>query len=118
MVKCKDAARAQACGYGRLLWAVWLADPAHYEKWDQFMCEDKEVQPFGLALHKARSLVDLNEFAPSEPDPVLDAKIAAGIRAYEASKAGTIPAILLPRGMLRGRVSTADELFQIIRRHL
>jgi hypothetical protein len=49
---------------------------------------------------------------------ILHWKIAGGIRAYEASKAGTIPAILLPRGMLRGRVSTADELLQIIRKHL
>jgi hypothetical protein len=64
------------------------------------------------------SPVDLNGFAFNEPDPILDAKIATGIRAYDASNAGTIPAILLPRGMLRGRVSTADELFQIIRKHL
>jgi hypothetical protein len=115
--KCKDPSRVQACAYARLIWAVWLADPAQYDAWDQFMCEDKEVQPFGLTLHKTRSLVDLNGFAFNEPDPILDAKISAGIRAYGASKAGTIPAILLPRGMLRGRVSTADELYQTIRKH-
>jgi uncharacterized membrane protein len=117
-VKCKDAERIQACAFARLCWAIWSIDPARFSEWSAFMASEEDRQPFGLALKKAETLVDIGAFNVRGPDTILDEKVAAAVELYRVASTETVPAILLPRGILRGRASTGEELFAIIRKHL
>lgn len=79
----------------------WIADSAKYDAWDRFMAESEESQPFGLALIKARELVDLSRFKINESDVVLDGRIAEGIGLYQAAGMPAVPSLVLPGGVLR-----------------
>ena len=118
LVKCKDAERIQACAFARLCWAIWSIDPTRFSDWSAFMASEEDRQPFGLALKKAETLVDIRRFNVRGADPILDGKVAAAVEVYRVAGTETVPAILLPRGILKGRASTVDELFDIIEKHL
>jgi uncharacterized membrane protein len=117
-VKCKEAERVQACAYARLCWAVWLCDPSLYAAWDQFMSLNPQRQPIGVARQKAASLLNIVPAKLLESDHRIDQKIAAAVEVYTTSQSETVPAILLSRGVLRGRCATTDELFSLLDEHL
>jgi uncharacterized membrane protein len=110
--------RVQACAYARLCWAVWLSAPGVYDDWDAFMAQGQAPQPFGLALRKAQSLADLGRFNIRSGDDILNDKVATGVEVYRRSRANILPVLLMPRGIGRGHISTADELYSALREHL
>ena len=84
------------------------------------MAEGLEPQPFGLALRKAQSLADLGRFDIRSGDEILNRNVARGVEVYRRSGArpSILPVLLLPRGIGRGHISTADNLYSALREHL
>ncbi|HWE02614.1 MAG TPA: vitamin K epoxide reductase family protein [Tepidisphaeraceae bacterium] len=110
--------QVQACAYARLSWALWLAAPNLYDQWDAFMAESDVPQPFGLAMQKAASLADLGQFNIRSRDGHLDARLAMGVDVYRRCGVEKVPVLLLPRGIGRGHVQTAEKLYSALRGHL
>ena len=117
-VTCTRDAAAQACDYARLAWAVWLAGGDRYADWDRYVTAEATGQPYGLALLRARELVNLTRFRPREPDPFLDRAVATGVGLYRAAGRPKVPAVLLPAGLLQGHVSDLAALMRILDAHL
>jgi uncharacterized membrane protein len=117
-INCPKQERPQACQYARLSLAVWNANPSRYEEWDRFMVANKEVQPFGMALAKAKELADISSFRLHEADPILDKQIETNIKIYEAAGKPLMPCIFLSKGALIGRIPSEDALFELLEKHL
>ena len=103
----------RACAYAKLSWSLWLTAPAKYDEWDAFMSGGRTCQPYGLALAKAKELASVGSFGEANDGEIV-ARVASGVEVYRQSAVETIPALLLPGGMLRGHVASADELFTIM----
>ena len=113
-ITCKDDGRAQACDYARLAWAVWLANDQAYGEWDRFLNAEPEVQPYGLALIRAKELADLKRFRLQDADPLLDRAVGTGVGLYQATGKPTLPAILLPSTVVNGHLNDLATLFRLL----
>jgi hypothetical protein len=117
-VKCHNVDQAYACTFTRLAWHLWSLNPAAYALWDEFLAEPAENQPYGLALLRAKELVDLGEFKPGEPDAFADEQIAKGIELHQAATSPKVPAVLLKQSILKGHVEDLTQLLSLLQPHL
>jgi hypothetical protein len=67
---------------------------------------------------KARELVDISQFQLHESDARLDAGITASVAVYSSTGLPDTPALLLPIGMLRGRVPDLKTLRELLMKHV
>jgi hypothetical protein len=118
LITSKKFNQAYACEFARLAWAVWLADPGAYLKWEAFLLESPEPQPFGLALIKAKELANLNGFNARESDAALDARIAHGVNICKVTETQKVPSVLLANGILHGHVKDLVALERLLEPHL
>lgn len=113
---CRDGSRADGCGWARLCHQVWQTDPQRFAEWDRRISE----LPAGTTLVKGIGLTRTIIPAALSPDarPLIEQRLADAIRVFHQGRANTLPALLLPGGVLRGRVASAAELRSMIRKHL
>ena len=113
---CGDASRADGCELARMCHRVWQTDPARFALWDRRMSELSTRATLAEAMELARSIAPL---APSPPAlPMTEQRLADAIKLFHQSEAKTLPALLLPGGVLRGRAASAAALRSVIRKHL
>ena len=120
-VTCTRDAGLQACDYARLAWAVWLAGGAErYAAWDAYVFGDPgAVRPYGLSLIRGGELTDLTGFRlRGNDDQKLANSVAAGVGLYRAAGKPTVPAVLLPAGLLRGHMPDLPALLRLLDSHL
>ena len=115
---CKDQSRAKGCLYARLCWSVWQVDPTRYDEFDRRIAAAEDIQAFELVLQNAKETFKFDESIIFNPDQSMIARIATGIEVYFQCGTDVVPALLLTRGILKGRASSSAELFEIIRNHL
>jgi uncharacterized membrane protein len=117
-VKCDQPEHKIRCSYTRLNWALWHTDRQLHQQWLEFFNSDTAPLPYGTALIKARELADLSQFEFKGPDARLDANIAVTVNLYKAAGIPDLPTLLLPVGMLRGRVEDVKQLQELLQKHI
>lgn len=113
-----DAGRPDACGYARLAWALWQADPLAYARFDEWALGPKCAPPLAEAVVFARQLAAGVDFSDARQDPLADARLAEAAAVYRAAEGGRLPALLFPNSALRGHVESSDALLAILQREL
>lgn len=109
--------QGQACQYARLAIAVWLLRPSCYANFAEYLFEEKEPPPLGLAILRARELTNL-EIDPHRVDEQVDARIRQTVQIYSTLTLQKVPQLLLPTATATGEVCTVKELLTILRDEL
>jgi uncharacterized membrane protein len=105
-----------ACAYARLALALWLTRPSSYDEWDRYMIEEMPCRPLDEAIERANELAEIGGFDIRAAEPVADQRIAAAVEIYRLAEMPNLPTLLLPRGMLLGRVENLETLQEQIDR--
>lgn len=113
-VRMSSALNPYACRYTRLALAVWTATPQNYPEFERRLLEPEELPPIGLALQYARELTGENDIDPSVTDPQLDGRITQAIAINQSLDTERIPALLMPRALIAGEVTSIQELRKIL----
>jgi len=117
-VKCHRQEQAYACSFARLAWLLWMTSPDAYARWDEFLVETVDNQPYGLALLRAKELAPIGDFRTGEPHPAADLRIAECVSIFQASTSPKVPVVLLDSGILNGHIPDVDTLLRLLTPHL
>jgi hypothetical protein len=116
-----NAARPDACGYVRLAWALWRADPLAHARFDEWLSAPPCAPPLRDAVAAASRFApgaDLDTSSGSELKAFIDGRIAQAVAVYRALDGKPVPALLFPGTALRGHVESVAALLAILEREM
>jgi hypothetical protein len=102
-----------ACLYAHLGLAVWRADPAKHNEFDEWLMTGPEPPPIAAAMSRAVSLVGSNAFAAAVKDPWVVRQIQFDVAIYEVayrSGHGSMPQLIVGSTVSEGTRSREDVL--------
>jgi protein-disulfide isomerase len=118
VVQVVDPRHTNACEYAKLAMAVDAVDPGQFPGFHSWLFDGPGPPSLDAARAKAITLVGegaLNEALGSQR---VRQQLADGVAIYRLTGGGPLPKLLLPTGMLMGKVSSAEKLLALFREQL
>ncbi|MEY2411121.1 MAG: hypothetical protein QOF48_3791 [Verrucomicrobiota bacterium] len=115
-IKRTSAPHTNACAYAHIGLAVWRANPARHEAFDDWLMTGPEPPPVDAAVNRAVSLVGSNAFVTALNDPWVERQLQFDIGIYDVafrSGHGAMPQLIVGNTISEG-VRTLDELLKML----
>ncbi|HEY1923319.1 MAG TPA: vitamin K epoxide reductase family protein [Tepidisphaeraceae bacterium] len=118
VIKKQNDEQKFACAYARLALGLWITRPSSYAEWDRYMIEEMPCRSLDEAIERANELAEIGGFNISDAEPIVDERIAAAVEIYRLAETPNLPTLLLPHGMLLGRVENLETLIEQVDHHV
>jgi len=113
-----DPHHANACEYARLALAVGIANAARFSEFHDWLMKGPNAPALADARAHAVNLIGAAQLQQSLANPRIQTQFADGVNIYRLTGAGPLPKVLLPTGILAGKISTSEKLIALLREQL
>jgi protein-disulfide isomerase len=107
-----------ACELARLAIAVWRVSPESFEAYHNWLFEPEHGRSSGEAWAYASQLVGAQPLQDEMAKPIVNQFIGKHVELYKRAGQGTVPKLMFPTVTIRGEMSSADALCEVLEREL
>jgi protein-disulfide isomerase len=107
----------RACEYARLALAVWIARPAAFGEYHNWLMQPVEPPPLVDARQRASELIAPKPLDAALADARIDRQLAADVGIYHVAGDGAVPKLLIDGSVLVGSPATTDKLCEVLEKY-
>jgi hypothetical protein len=107
-----------ACLYARLAVTVWRHNPQAFPEFHSWLFEPNEPPDPGTARRRASELLPGESLAAAMEQPWVTQFLEQCVAIYKHCGGQQLPKLLLGGALVTGEANSADELYELLQKHL